>query len=109
MIPENIFAEIPANIDAEIFDTLLQKGAFKIERIVSRGQASPETGWYQQEHHEWVIVLKGEAIIILEDNTEIHLQTGNYLDIPAGTRHRVNWTSDKEETIWLAVHYPENQ
>lgn len=51
------------------------------------------------------MVLKGEAIIVLEDNTEHHMVPGSYLTLPAHTRHRVNWTKPETETIWLAVHY----
>jgi len=33
------------------------------------------------------------------------LTAGDYLNIPAYIRHRVEWTAENEETIWLAVRY----
>ena len=45
------------------FSLLASKGEkiTKIERIVSRGHASPEDFWYDQEENEWVMVVKGTA------------------------------------------------
>jgi cupin 2 domain-containing protein len=34
----------------------------------------------------------------------ITLTAGDYLLIPARTRHRVEWTALDKETLWLAVH-----
>jgi cupin 2 domain-containing protein len=34
-----------------------------------------------------------------------HLKPGDYVHIPAHTKHRVLWTDALEPTIWLAVHY----
>lgn len=101
----NIFDFIPDRLDVESFDVLASDENVKIERIVSRGHASPESGWYDQEQNEWVIVLKGEAIIAFEDETEVNLKPGDYLNIPAHTKHKVSWTKPDEDTVWLAVHY----
>jgi hypothetical protein len=48
----NLFAEIPADLPEELFQTLLSTPDFRIERIVSHGHASPEGFWYDQEAHE---------------------------------------------------------
>jgi quercetin dioxygenase-like cupin family protein len=32
------------------------------------------------------------------------LKPGDYLFIPAHTRHHVAWTDGKEKTVWLAIH-----
>ena len=74
MTPDNIFDAIPQPMDSEVFDLLAQRGDVKIERIVSKGHTSPASGWYDQEHNEWVIVLKGEAKIALRDGGEVHLE-----------------------------------
>ena len=37
----NLFAAIAGPLDAERFDVLLETPAFKLERIVSTGQATP--------------------------------------------------------------------
>ena len=55
----NIFAEIPANLSDEVFQTLLASPNVRIERIVSFGHASPEGFWYDQETDEWVLLLAG--------------------------------------------------
>lgn len=78
----------------------------RIERIVSRGQASPPGFWYDQDAAEWVIVLAGSAALLFEGETDPHrLAPGDYLHIPAHRRHRVEWTDPDQATIWLAVHF----
>ncbi len=101
----NIFESTPDDLDKEVFDLLVQSSNIRIVRIISKGQASPESGWYDQEQNEWVIVLKGEALISFEDREEVDLKAGSHVNIPAHTKHKVAWTSPNTETIWLAVHY----
>lgn len=103
--PSNIFHALPEDVTREVFESLAGNSMVKIERIISSGQASPDTGWYDQEHHEWVIVLQGAATLCFDESGEINLSPGDYIDIPAHTRHRVTRTSDDPVTIWLAVHY----
>lgn len=105
MKPENIFASIPNDLEQELSDLLVQNECVRIERIVSKGHTSPVTGWYDQSENEWVIVLKGAAIIAFEDDDDVRLESGDYLNIPAHTRHRVKWTEPDSETVWLAIHY----
>ena len=105
MVQGNIFESISAESDDELFDLLIKHGDLKIERIVSKGHTSPKSGWYDQDQHEWVIVLKGAATITLENNKKINLKVGSYLNIPAHTKHKVSWTKPQVETVWLAVHY----
>jgi len=102
---KNIFDVIPDNLEAEIFEQLVDSKKVKIERIVSKGHKSPEFGWYDQGDNEWVIVLKGEATLSFEDKTSAHLREGDFINIPAHTKHKVDWTTPERETIWLAVHY----
>jgi len=101
----NIFGSIPGDLDKELFEQIVQGDRVRIERIISRGQVSPDLGWYDQKTSEWVILLKGGAVIVFEDGVEIRLEQGDYLNIPAHTRHKVSWTDPETETIWLAVHY----
>ena len=101
----NIFTDIPDVLPEELFENLLNKKAVRIERIVSRGHATTEVEWYDQDWEEWVILLKGQAILRYEKNADlIELNAGDYLLIPAHTRHRVEWTAPNQDTIWLAVH-----
>ncbi len=52
-----------------------------------------------------MILLKGSAQITFKDSKSIVLNPGDYLIIPALTEHRVDWTSDKEKTVWLAFFF----
>jgi len=100
----NLFEAIPGDLNEELFEVLQQNENVKIERIVSKGQSSPKTGWYDQVQNEWVIVIKGEAILEFE-NKELPMKAGSYVNIPAHTKHKVSWTNPELETIWIAVHY----
>ena len=101
----NLFEQIPEDTGEEMFSSLLQSENVRIERIVSTGQSSPESGWYDQEENEWVVVLKGEAKISLKNGGDVHLAPGGYINIPAHQKHRVVWTTADTQTIWLAIHY----
>lgn len=101
----NIFDSIPADLSNEVFEDLVSSDKVTIERIISKGQTSPDFGWYDQEQHEWVIVFAGSAIIGFDDKPSVTLKAGDYLNIPAHQKHKVAWTDPNVETIWLAVHY----
>ena len=100
----NLFAGLPTDLPDELCSTLLDAEDVRIERIVSQGQASAAGFWYDQPRHEWVAVLRGMARIRFEDGI-IELKPGDFVNIPAHTKHRVEWTTPDEPTIWLAVHY----
>jgi len=101
----NIFDSIPGDLSAEVFDQLVAGDSVRIERIISKGHSSPETGWYDQDCSEWVVVLRGEAILSFMDDSSVTLKVGDYINIPAHKKHRVLWTTPETETVWLAVHY----
>jgi cupin 2 domain-containing protein len=102
----NIFAHLPAAGTAEVFETLVESAAVRIERIVSRGQVTPEGEWYEQEQAEWVLLLAGSAELLYDDGREAQrLTVGDFVLIPAGCRHRVSWTDPAEKTVWLAIHF----
>ncbi len=104
--PANLLDNIPQKMSDEIFETLLESSTLRIERIVSSGQSSPNGFWYDQESSEWILVLKGRAVIQFQgDNDAVELCEGSYINIPAHVKHRVEWTADDTETIWLAIHY----
>lgn len=103
----NIFADLSTDLDEEQVDVLREDHGVRIERIVSTGHSSPPKFWYEQDDHEWVIVLQGEAKLRYEGETEpIHMTPGDHLYIRAGRKHRVEWTSPDEPTVWLALFYP---
>ena len=101
----NIFESIPKELPDELFENIISKDGLKIERIVSYGHTTTEFDWYEQEKDEWVILLKGEAILSFENEKDIKLIAGDYLNIPALKKHRVSWTLPDAESIWLAVHF----
>lgn len=101
----NFFSEIPEDLPEELFQCLIEREGLRIERIVSRGHASAPDDWYDQDNPEWVIVLRGRAVIAFAGKAAVTLKEGDYVNIAAHERHRVEWTSPDEDTIWLAVHY----
>ncbi len=101
-----LFADLPEHGEDEIVDVLARGDGARIERLVSFGQASPPGVWYDQEAHEWVMVLRGRAGLQFEEGGEVlEIGPGDHVDIPAHRKHRVAWTSPDEPTVWLAVHY----
>lgn len=102
---ENVFADIPDDLPKELIQPLVVTPGLRIERIVSLGHASPEGFWYDQDDGEWVLLLKGAALLRFEGEEPIELRPGSFVNIPAHRRHRVEWTDPGEPTVWLAVHY----
>ncbi len=104
----NLFANLPSVLPDELTDRLIDGTSVRIERIVSQGQSSPQDFWYDQEETEWVIVLRGAARLQFEaDNISMEMRAGDFVEIPAHQKHRVQWTDPDEVTIWLAVFYCE--
>ena len=103
---QNIFSDIPSHLPKECLNVLLQTKALRLERIVSEGHTSAKGFWYDQDFSEWVILLEGEAELEFEKPEKLLvLKKGDYVNIPAHRRHRVNKTSKKPQAVWLAVHY----
>ena len=100
----NLFRDIPAQLPEELIEALLQAEHVRVERIVSRGHASPPDFWYDQEQHELVFILQGSARLQLE-TCIVGLEAGDWLNITAHQKHRVEWTSPTGPTIWLAIFY----
>jgi cupin 2 domain-containing protein len=91
----------------EEFMALAGAGGVRIERIVSRGHRSPDGFWYDQEEHEYVLLVTGAAELELDPGGRLRLEQGDWIHIPAHLRHRVLWTDPDAATIWLAVYYPD--
>ncbi len=107
--PDNILAGIPESLPEELEQVLAENEHVSIRRILSRGHCAPAQGWYEQQDNEWVLVLKGEAILEFTNNSERHMRAGDYCFIPALKKHRVKWTPQQEVTVWLAIHFPVQQ
>ncbi|QCR35793.1 cupin domain-containing protein [Nissabacter sp. SGAir0207] len=104
----NLFRDFPTaavRAEEETFEDLLARPDVRIERIVSTGQASPPGFWYSQPQGEWVVVLQGAAGLLIEGEPVRELRPGDFINIPAYCRHRVEWTEANGPTVWLAVHY----
>jgi len=101
----NIFSDLPQSLEQEVFEEIVNSGPVRIERIISHGHSSPETGWYQQDENEWVIVLSGTGTLRLDNGEDITLGPGDYHLIPAQQPHKVIQTAADEPTIWLAVFF----
>ena len=103
----NLFSHLPDDLPEELTETLSESGSVRIERIISRGHRSPDDFWYDQAEDEWVILLQGRATLRFEeDNRSMQLLPGDWVNIPAHQRHRVDDTSADETSIWLAVFSP---
>lgn len=108
---KNIFEAPPDDAAGEFFEILAGSGGTRVERIVSRGDASPPGFWYDQGDHEFVVVLRGAARLgFAEPDEVVELGPGDHLTIPARRRHRVDWTDPNGPTVWLAVFFaPEGE
>lgn len=100
----NLLSSLPSTLPGEITETLVQAKHVRIERIVSEGHASPPGFWYDQEESEFVLLVQGAARLQFE-NSVLEMKPGDWIDIPAHRKHRVEWTSPEEKTVWLAVFY----
>ena len=102
----NLFADLPDAAAGEVAQRVAAHRGVRVERIVSRGQASPPGFWYDQAEAEWVLVLAGRARLRFADETQARvLDPGDWLEIPPHRRHRVDWTDPTVPTVWLAIFY----
>lgn len=102
----DLLAEVPTHLPSELLETLLQTDSLRIERIVSHAHASEPDFWYDQDEHEWVLLLAGAARLQIDgESQEVELRPGQAILIPAHRRHRVAWTTPDEPTVWLAIFY----
>ena|SRR5687768_2029107 len=100
----NIFSSLPAALPDELTETLVQAKHVRIERIVSQGHVSPEGFWYDQTENEFVLLIHGAARLRFDDEV-VEMAAGDWINIPAHRKHRVERTTTETRTIWLAVFY----
>jgi len=100
----NLHDPLPTAAPEEIIDVLATADGVRLERIVSHGQASPDSFWYDQDEAEWVLVLAGRARLAIEgESGERALGPGDSVYLPPHCRHRVAWTDPDRPTVWLAL------
>ena len=103
---KNIFSDIPESFHDELFEDIISTENFRIKRIISSRHTTPKDKWYDQDKNEWIMVLKGNAELLFEEGNQIiKMKEGDYINIPAHLKHRVEKTDDKQETVWLTVFY----
>ena len=101
----NLLAGIPRALAEEWSERLAGNDGARVERIVSRGHASPPDFWYDQTQSEWVMVVQGSARLRFDDGTVVELRAGDHTTIPPHARHRVDATAPDQDTVWLAVFF----
>ena len=102
----NLLTDLPSKMPEEIVNVLAESAMVRIERIVSHGHSSPEGFWYDQDQPEWCLVLQGAARLVFQGReAPLSLKRGDCVNIAAHQKHRVEWTTDAEPTVWLCVHY----
>ncbi|MBA2114229.1 cupin domain-containing protein [Bremerella alba] len=102
----NLFRDLPEGLSEEAFQTIAESGTVRIERIVSQGHVSPPSFWYDQPHSEFVVLLQGSATLQIEGEGQPRvLEPGDFVNLPAHQKHRVESTDPHMKTIWLAIHY----
>jgi mannose-6-phosphate isomerase-like protein (cupin superfamily) len=102
---DNLLTRLPAAKRQEAFTELLARPGIRVERIVSRGQATPEDTPMVQLQDEWVLLLEGAAGLRIEDSDEVTLHPGDHVWIARGQKHWVTWTAKDRPSVWLAVHF----
>jgi cupin 2 domain-containing protein len=101
-----LFSGLPLSTAAEVFEPLVEAAGVRLERIISTGHHTPAEEWLVQGWDEWVVLLSGTAkLLIGGEAVPRDLQPGDWINIPAGVRHRVEWTCKDPPTAWLALHY----
>jgi len=98
----NVFENLP-RAKKEVFESIVEKGCVRIERIVSNGDSSEQGFFYDQDEYEFVLLLQGRATLFFEQYGFVELKKGDYLIIEPHKKHRVESTS--RDAIWLCVFY----
>ncbi len=99
-----LYKDLPKlGFDSEFFEDLIQVGNVRTERIISRGQSSPENGFYDQNWTEIVLVIAGHAQLEIEGKI-IELRSGDWRCIHPHQKHRVLSTSHEPACVWYAIH-----
>ena len=83
----------------ERFVPLATLGGVRVEEILSGRDVQPED--YDQAHDEWVVLLEGAATLTTAGE-RVELTAGDWILLPAHTRHRVEWIEPGSR--WLALH-----
>lgn len=96
---------MPAASEEQV-QVLLEAPGLRLERIHSCLASTAPEQWYNQQQHEWVLLLSGSAKLQFADEPSPRdLAVGDSLLITAGRRHRVVATDPAPGTVWLALFW----
>jgi len=103
---DNLLAHpVPAAGAETVLD--LQRGeGWRLQLIHSCDYASPDGFWYDQDEHEWLLVLRGSARLRLREPEEAcDLSVGDVLVLPPHRPHRLERTDPAPGTLWLTLFW----
>ena len=103
----NLFADVPARLTEEQVKPLADRPGARVERIVSTGQASPAgvLGTTRTGRNGSSCLPARQVFSSKAKRGRGRLLPGDYVELPAHVRHRVEWTDPDRPTVWLAVHW----
>ncbi len=105
---ENLLREPVPSTGHETNRVLHFGKGWRLELIVSCAACSQENFWYEQEEHEWILILRGSARLrFKKDNHIVDLNVGDQLHLLPYSSHRVEHTDSGSGTIWLALFWDE--
>ncbi len=102
---KNIYEIENIDLNNEYFEDLLKQKGFRLERIISSGHVTKSDFWYDQDEDEFVLLLKGFAKILFENNDIVELNEGDYIIIPQHVKHKVIYTDIENKTFWLTCYF----
>lgn len=91
----NLLEDLNFDENYIIKDTIVRNEKFDIHRIQSKNETS---GPYNQDFDEFVVIIKGEAMLNVEGK-DVRLKEMDTYFIPQNVVHEVKSTSD--ECVWL--------
>lgn len=101
----NLLSDLPSPLTKEFMQDIVCGKQFRFERIITPPHSQISESWYDQLQHEVVVLFSGSATLEFADGELLQLMPGDYVTIPAHTKHRVVKTDSQQNTVWLAIYY----
>ena len=95
----NIYNYTQPKVGEEKIQTLFEQDNITINHIASHALENGE--WYDQDEDEWLVLIKGEALLSFEEK-DVNLIQGDTYFIKQHQKHCVKKTS--ADALWLTVH-----
>ncbi|MEG1509747.1 MAG: methylated-DNA--[protein]-cysteine S-methyltransferase [Clostridia bacterium] len=97
--------ETKLNIGEEKHIIVEKSDSYCKEYICSCGFCNDKNFFYNQAQTELVIILQGEAILMLENDKFLTLKKGESFKIPPHLKHQVKQCSQAPYCVWLCLFY----